>query len=64
MGATLGDLLRFSETAMANQAVFVDGVAPEDALPLHEGAVVTIVPQPRNAAGDEPSRADDPRVPG
>jgi hypothetical protein len=39
-----------------NQAVFVDGVPPEEVLPLHEGVVVTIVPQPRNATGDEPWR--------
>jgi hypothetical protein len=55
-GATLADLLRLSETSMTNQAVFVDGVPPEQVLPLHEGVVVTIVPQPRNATGDEPWR--------
>jgi hypothetical protein len=29
-------------------------------LPLRDGAVVTIVPRPRNAAGEEPWRVDVP----
>ena len=45
---------------MTNQAVFIDGVPPEEAVGLHEGAVVTIVPRPRNGAGDEPWRATIP----
>jgi hypothetical protein len=56
-GATLADLFRISETAKANQAVFVDGATPEEAVPLHEGTVVTIVPRPMNGSGDEPWRA-------
>ena len=44
-GATLTDLLRLSGTSTTNQAAFVDGVAPEEALRLHNGAVVTIVPR-------------------
>jgi hypothetical protein len=59
-GATLADLLRLSETSTTNKTVFVDGVPPEEVLPLHEGAVVTIVPRPRDAAGDEPWRATIP----
>jgi hypothetical protein len=41
------------------RAVFVDGASPEDALPLHEGAVVSVVPRPI-APGDEPWRATIP----
>jgi hypothetical protein len=59
-GATLADLLRLSETSTTNQAVFVDGIPPEEILTLYEGAVVTIVPRPRYAAGDEPWRATIP----
>ncbi len=59
-GATLADLLRLSGVSMANQAVFIDGVPPEEAVPLRDGVVVTIVPRPRNAAGDEPWRAAVP----
>ena len=59
-GATLADLLRLSETSTTNQAVFIDGAPPEEVLPLHEGVVVTIVPRPRNNAGDEPWRATIP----
>jgi hypothetical protein len=59
-GATLAELLRLSETSTTNQAVFIDGVPPEEVLTLHEGVVVTIVPRPRYAAGDEPWRATVP----
>jgi hypothetical protein len=59
-GATLADLLRLSGVSTMNQAVFIDGVPPEEALPLRDGVVVTIVPRPRNAAGDEPWRAAVP----
>ena len=37
-GATLADLLRLSGTSTMNQAVFVDGVPPEESLPLHNGS--------------------------
>jgi hypothetical protein len=60
-GATLADLLRVSETPTTNQAVFVDGVPPEEILPLHQGVVVMIVPRPRYAAGEEPWRTTIPR---
>lgn len=60
-GATLADLLRRSG-APADQAVLVDGVTPEEALALHDGAVVTIVPRPEDAAGDEPWRATLPAL--
>lgn len=59
-GATLADLLRLSGASTINQAVFVDGVPPEESLPLHNGVVVTIVPRPRNAATEEPWRAAVP----
>jgi hypothetical protein len=57
VGATLADLLRLLETSMVSQAVFVDGLTPEEARPLHEGAVVTILPRPGNGAVREPWRA-------
>jgi hypothetical protein len=60
VGATLADLLRLSETSMVSQAVFIDGVALEEAVPLHSGAMVTIVPRSSNAAGSEPWRATIP----
>jgi len=53
-GATLADLLRRSGASTTNQAVLVDGVLLEEALPLHDGAVVTIIPQTGNVTGDEP----------
>jgi sulfur carrier protein ThiS len=59
-GATLADLLRQSGTSTTDQAVFVDGMAPEERLPLSMGVVVTIVPRPGSADGDEPWRAAVP----
>ena len=59
-GTTLAELLRLSGVSTTNQAVFIDGIPPEEALPLRDGAVVTIVPRPRNAAGEEPWRASVP----
>jgi sulfur carrier protein ThiS len=59
-GATLADLLRQSGTSTTDQAILVDGIPPEEYLPLSMGVVVTIVPRPRNAAGDEPWRAAVP----
>jgi hypothetical protein len=59
-GATLADLLRLSGISATDQAIFVDGVPPEEGLLLHEGVVVTIVPRPRNSAVDEPWRAAVP----
>jgi hypothetical protein len=56
-GATLADLLRLSGISTASQAVFIDGVPPEEALPLRDGAVVMIVPRPGGTAGEEPWRA-------
>jgi hypothetical protein len=61
-GATLADLLRISAASTTNQAVLVDGETPEEALPLRDGAVVMIVPRPRNSAVDEPWRAAVPSV--
>src|SRR3954447_25042859 len=59
-GATLADLLRRTGSPAADQAVLVDGVTPEEALALRDGAVVTIIPRPGHAAGDEPWRATIP----
>ena len=59
-GTTLADLLRLAAISTANQAIFVDGVPPEEAVPLRDGAVVTIVPRPRNSAGEEPWHASVP----
>jgi hypothetical protein len=59
-GATLADLLRLSGASTTDQTVFVDGVPPEESLPLHNGVVVTIMPRPRNAAGEEPWRTAVP----
>ncbi|MFI5456302.1 MAG: hypothetical protein ACHRXM_12715 [Isosphaerales bacterium] len=52
-GATLADLLRRSKATTTNQVVCVDGVMAEETVPLCDGAVVMIVPQPRNAAAAE-----------
>jgi hypothetical protein len=60
VGATVADLLRVSGASVANQAVFVDGVRPEEAVSLHSGMVVTIVPRPKYADDDEPWRATVP----
>jgi hypothetical protein len=59
-GATLAELLRRSEATTMNQVVYVDGVRAEETVPLRDGAVVMIVPQPRNAAVNEPWRAAIP----
>jgi len=55
-GATLGDLLRRSKATITGQAAYIDGVSAEESTPLRGGAIVMIVPQPRNAAVDEPWR--------
>ncbi len=60
-GATLADLPRLSGVSTTDQAILVEGVPPEAALPLLDGVVVTVVPRPRNAVGDdEPWRAAVP----
>jgi hypothetical protein len=59
-GATLAELLRRSGAATTDQAIYVDGVMAEETVPLHDGAVLTIVPKTRNAAVDEPWRATIP----
>jgi hypothetical protein len=56
-GATLADLVRLSGVSTTDQAVLVEGVPIEEALPLLDGAVVTIAPQSRNVVGIEPWRA-------
>lgn len=59
-GTTLADLLRRHGATTADQVVYVDGFVVEENVPLHDGAVAVIVPQARNAAGDEPWRATIP----
>ncbi len=59
-GTTLADLLHRSGSLAAGQAVLVDGVTPEEALALHDGAVVTIVPHSGYAVGAEPWHATIP----
>ncbi|MBV8309030.1 MAG: hypothetical protein JO344_01400 [Planctomycetaceae bacterium] len=59
-GATLADLVRRSKATTTFQAVYLDGVLAEETTPLHDGAVVMIVPQPKNAGVDEPWRATIP----
>ncbi len=56
-GGTLADLLRRAEIATTDEAIFVDGLPIAEAWPLHDGAVVTILPRPRNRAGEEPWHA-------
>jgi hypothetical protein len=59
-GATLADLFCQAGTSTTDQVVLVDGIPPEEGLPLSMGVVVTIVPRPGNATGDEPWRAAIP----
>ena len=59
-GATLADLLRLAETSIENQAILVDGVLTADLVQLHAGAVVTILPEAKKAAGTEPWRVPIP----
>lgn len=59
-GATLEDLLHRSGAETTNQAVYVDGVVAGGAMPLCDGAIVMIVPQPRIGPVDEPWRATIP----
>ncbi len=59
-GATLADLLRKSKATTTRQAVYLDGVLAAETTPLRDGAIVMIVPQPKNAAVDEPWRATIP----
>jgi hypothetical protein len=56
-GATLADLLHLSRADAADQVVCIDDQVAEEATPLHDGALVTIVPRMRNSAADEPWRA-------
>ena len=60
MGRPSATSCHLAGISTANQAIFVDGVPPEEALPLHDGAVVTIVPRPRSGAGEEPWHASVP----
>jgi hypothetical protein len=59
-GATLADLLRRSRVNTTNQVIVVDGISFDEDKPLHNGAVVTIVPQLESAAPDAPWRATIP----
>jgi sulfur carrier protein ThiS len=55
-GVTLAELLHRSGAATTGQVVYVDGVAAGEKTPLHDGAIVMIVPQPRNGEVAEPWR--------
>ena len=60
-GATLADLLRLSGVPpTGDRAVLVDGAPTEEALPLREGVVVTVIPGPGDAPAVEPWRAAVP----
>jgi hypothetical protein len=59
-GANLAELLHRSGATTLDQVVYVDGVMAGEATPLHHGAVVMIVPQPRNGAVAEPWRLTVP----
>jgi sulfur carrier protein ThiS len=59
-GATVADLLRSSGANTGNQIIVVEGVAVDEETSLYDGAVVTVVPKPENAALDEPWRATIP----
>jgi hypothetical protein len=59
-GATLTDPFRLSETSIENQAILVDGVPTVEIVQLQAGAVVTILPQAKKAAGTEPWREPIP----
>jgi len=59
-GATLADLLHQSKSVTTDQTVLVDGLPPEESLPLREGVVVTIVPQPGNSSETEPWKGTVP----
>jgi hypothetical protein len=56
-GATLADLLRRSGATTTNQIVYIDGIMAGESATLHHGAVVMIVPRPRNGSIEEPWRA-------
>lgn len=64
-GSTIENLISRSGATTARQIVSVDGIIPEKSLPLHHGAVVIIVPAPKNSAGGQhphpavPSLQDD-----
>lgn len=59
-GVTLADLLRQSRTTREGQVIYVDGVPADDSAPLHDGAIVMIVPQAVEAAANEPWRRTVP----
>jgi hypothetical protein len=59
-GATLAELLRRLGVATTDQDVYVDGVVAEEAGPLHDGAIVMVLPQSPRAAVDQPWRATIP----
>ncbi|MGO9598587.1 MAG: hypothetical protein ACLP7Q_11410 [Isosphaeraceae bacterium] len=58
--ATLEDLLRLSKLDITSRAIYIDGELAEKSTPLRDGAVVVVVPQPKNAPAQEPWRATIP----
>lgn len=59
-GTTLAELLRRAGVATMNRVILMDGAPVEEKVLLQDGAVVTIVPTPRNASADQPWRATIP----
>src|SRR4051812_31612975 len=52
-GSTLADLLRQGGVNTSNSSVSIDGKEPAEYLVLRDGMEVTVVPQPKNAAGPQ-----------
>lgn len=59
-GVTLADLLRRSKTTTVSRTVYVDGLPADENIPLRDGSVVTVVPEPTNAAVAQPWLATIP----
>ena len=55
-GASLADFLSLIGTSRADEKVYIQGDPIEEASPLKDGTVVTIVPQSWNGRGNEPWR--------
>jgi sulfur carrier protein ThiS len=51
-GSTVADLLKVSGASTTNQAILINGVPIEEAVPLIDGAIVTISPSNGQTFGD------------
>jgi hypothetical protein len=60
LGSTLGDLLRRTSRSTEVASVLVDGVPPEHAVLLRDGAVVTMLPKTDPATNEPPWRMSIP----